>query len=37
MEYKMEETCYEMNLPRENIHLLLCTQHHELPLSLAYG
>lgn len=21
MEYKMEETCYEMNLPRENIHL----------------
>ena len=30
MEYKMEETCYEMNLPRENIH-------HELPLSLAYG
>ena len=21
MEHQMEETCYEMNLPRENIHL----------------
>lgn len=33
----MEETYYEMDLPVKYPPALLCTQHYELPLSLAPG